>query len=244
MSDPDGRLDSTSLERIVPDELRAGEATGEETLRLHMERYQFAQQHLIRGSLLDIACGVGYGTRLLSENSLITTALGVDIDDGAVQYAAKRYATARLSYVRSDALQFSSSQTFDNIVSLETIEHVDDPRAVFAHFVGLLAPGGRLIASVPVTPSVDGNPHHKTNFSVRSFRAMGDAFSLKFVNSLTQLQPFSPWAVATRQEARAAHMRRDLARFYLSNPSHFMLRVWSTLTVGFVNKYLTVVWGK
>ena len=244
MSDPDSRLDSASLERIVPDELRAGEATGEETLRLHMGRYQFAQQHLIRGSLLDIACGVGYGTRLLSENSLITTALGVDIDDGAVQYAAKRYATARLSYVRSDALQFSSSQTFDNIVSLETIEHVDDPRAVFAHFVGLLAPGGRLIASVPVTPSVDGNPHHKTNFSVRSFRAMGIAFSLKFVNSLTQLQPFSPWAVATRQEARAAHMRRDLARFYLSNPSHLMLRVWSTLTVGFVNKYLTVVWEK
>ena len=244
MSDPDGRLDSTSLERIVPDELRAGEATGEETLRLHMERYQFAQQHLIRGSLLDIACGVGYGTRLLSENSLIATALGVDIDDGAVQYAAKRYATARLSYVRSDALQFSSSQTFDNIVSLETIEHVDDPRAVFAHFVGLLAPGGRLIASVPVTPSVDGNPHHKTNFSVRGFRAMGNAFSLKFVNSLTQLQPFSPWAVATRQEARAAHIRRDLARFYLSNPSHLMLRVWSTLTVGFVNKYLTVVWEK
>ncbi len=54
MSDPDSRLDSTSLERIVPDELRAGEATGEETLRLHMERYQFAQQHLIRGSLLDM----------------------------------------------------------------------------------------------------------------------------------------------------------------------------------------------
>src|ERR1043166_2827028 len=57
MSDRDSRLDSTSLERIVPDELRAGEATGEETLRLHMERYQFAKQHLIRGSLLDIARG-------------------------------------------------------------------------------------------------------------------------------------------------------------------------------------------
>jgi SAM-dependent methyltransferase len=243
MSDPDSRLDSTSLERIVPDELRAGEATGEETLRLHMERYQFAQQHLIRGSLLDIACGVGYGTRLLSENSLITTALGVDIDDGAVQYAAKHYATARLSYVRSDALQFSSSQTFDNIVSLETIEHVDDPRAVFAHFVGLLAPGGRLIASVPVTPSVDGNPHHKTNFSVRSFRAMGNAFSLKFVNSSLSCSPLARGRLQ-RARKRVLLICADLARFYLSNPSSSYAVGVVHSTVGFVNKYLTVVWEK
>ena len=238
------RLDSTTLERIVPDDVHAGEATGEETLRLHLERYQFARQNLVPGSVLDIACGVGYGTALLAENPAVTAAVGADIDEGTVRYATSRYATSKVSYVNSDALHFSAARPFSNIVSLETIEHVDDPYAVFSHFVGLLAPGGRLIASVPVTPSVDGNPHHKTNFSVRSFRAMGDEFSLKFVDLLSQVQPFSPWAVATRQEARTANMRKDLARFYLSHPSHLALRVWSTLTSGFVNKYLTVVWEK
>ena len=237
-------LDSTTLERIVPDDVRAGETTGMETLHLHLERYEFARQNLVPGSLLDIACGVGYGTVLLAKNPVVATAVGADIDDGAVQYAAKRYGTDKITYVNSDALRFSATQPLNNIVSLETIEHVDDPHAVFAHLVELLAPGGRLIASVPVTPSVDGNPHHKTNFSVRSFRALGAAFSLKFVNSLSQVQPFSPWAVATREEARIAHVRQDLLGFYLSNPSHLALRLWSTLCDGFVNKYLTIVWEK
>lgn len=238
------RVDTTTLERIVPDDVRAGETTGMETLRLHLERYHFARQNLAPGSVLDIACGVGYGTALLAENPAVVTAVGADIDDGAVCYAAKRYGTGKISFINSDALRYAPTQPLNNIVSLETIEHVDDPHAVFAHFVGLLAPGGRLIVSVPVTPSVDANPHHKTNFSIRSFRAMGNAFSLKVVNSLSQMQPFNPWAVATRKEARTAHMRQDLLGFYLANPSHLVLRLWSTLTVGFVNKYLTLVWEK
>lgn len=237
-------LDSSSLERIVPDEVRAGEATGEDTLRLHLERYQFAARNLVPGSVLDLACGAGYGTALLGENPAVTLATGVDIDEGAVRYAAKRYGNARITYLNSEALNFSGSEPFQNIVSLETIEHVDDPRAVFGHFVNLLARGGRLIASVPVTPSVDGNPHHKTNFSVRSFQALGAEFSLKAVNSFPQVQPYSAWAVATRQETRTAQMRQNLAAFYLSHPSHLALRLWSTLRDGFVNKYLTMVWEK
>jgi SAM-dependent methyltransferase len=244
MPDHDARLDSTTLERIVPDEVRAGEATGEDTLRLHLERYQFAARNLVSGSVLDIACGAGYGTALLAENPVSTSATGVDIDEGAVRYATKRYGNQRISYLKSDAMRFSATQPFSNIVSLETIEHVDDPRAVFGHFVGLLAKGGRLIASVPVTPSVDGNPHHKTNFSVRSFQALGQAFSLKALNSFSQVQPYSAWAVATRQETRAAQMRQNLPAFYLSHPSHFALRLWSTVRDGFVNKYLTMVWEK
>jgi SAM-dependent methyltransferase len=244
MLQENNRPDSASLERIVPDDLHADEATGEDTLRLHLERYRFAQQNLVRGSVLDMACGVGYGTALLSENPLVSSAVGVDIDQGAVRYASQRYGTARVSYVCADACQFSAIRQFDNIVSLETIEHVENPQALFKRLVALLAPGGCLIASVPVTPSVDGNPHHKSNFSVKSFRKLGDAFSLTYVTCFSQVQPFNPWAIATRQEARTGNLRRDLARFYLSNPSHLLLRLWSTLRNGFVNKYLTVVWEK
>lgn len=237
-------LDYANMERIVPDELRPGEATGSNTLRLHMERYEFARQHLVPGRVLDIACGVGYGTELLSRNPQTTQALGVDVDASAVDYATRRYGNERVSYVCADALSYSPMQTFDNVVSLETIEHVDDPRGLFAHLVSMLPLGGRLIASVPVTPSVDANPHHRTNFSISSFRRLGEALPLKFLTSFEQVQPFSPFAISLRRETRAAGLRRNLARFYLGNPSHFFLRVWSTLKDGFVNKYVTVVWEK
>ena len=244
MSQTNDRIDTTSLERIIPDETRADEVTGSESLRLHLERYEFASRNLVTGSVLDIACGSGYGTALLSENSRITHAVGVDVSSAAVQYSIQRYGGGRVSYECSDALEFSPRRQFENVVSLETIEHVDAPRALFAHLVSLTAPGGRLIASVPVTPSVDANPHHKTNFSVQSFRRMGDAFSLKHVASFSQVQPFSPLTIVARKETRARNLRRDLGWFYLRNPSHLCLRIWSTLRDGFVNKYLTVVWEK
>ena len=244
MLNEDKSIDASSLERIVPDELRGGEVTGSETLRLHLERYRFARENLVPGTVLDMACGAGYGTVLLAENSRITSALGVDVSPAVVQYAAQRYGRERVSYVCSDALQFHPGRTFDNVISLETIEHVDDPRAFFTHLVSLLAPGGRLIGSVPVTPSVDANPHHKSNFSKKRFLTMGEEHSLKYLNSFNQLQPFSPIAIAFGKEVRAGNLRQNLASFYLRHPSHLVLRMWSTLRDGFANKYLTVVWGK
>lgn len=244
MSNQDKLIDATSLERMVPAELHDGEATGDETLRLHLERYRFARENLVPGTVLDIACGVGYGTALLAEDSRITSALGVDISPTAVQYGAQQYGNERVLYLCSDALEFRTGRIFDNIISLETIEHVDDPRALFAHLVSLLAPGGRLIASVPVTPSVDANPHHKSNFSKKRFLTMGDEHSLKCLNSLNQLQRFSPITIALGKEVRAGNLRKNLASFYLRHPSHLMLRMWSTLRDGFANKYLTVVWEK
>ncbi len=244
MTSHDDRLNAASLERILPDELAANEATGSETLQLHIERYQFARQHLVRGTLLDMACGVGYGTALMSENPQITRAVGVDISAGGVEYATQRYRRERASYICSEALEFQPGEQFNNVVSLETIEHVDDPESLFAHLVSLLAPNGRLIASVPVTPSVDGNPHHKSNFSINSFTRMGDRFSLNCVTRLCQVQPFNPLAVALKTEARTTSVRRGLPSFYLRHPSHLLLRVWSTLRHGFVNKYITLVWER
>jgi 2-polyprenyl-3-methyl-5-hydroxy-6-metoxy-1,4-benzoquinol methylase len=237
-------LNPDSLERLVPDDLSENEATGRDTLRLHLERYLFAKSNLTSGSVLDIACGVGYGTPLLAENPQTSNALGVDISAASIQYALQRYGNPRVSYTCCDAMHFSPGRQFGNIVSLETVEHVDDPKAFLAHLVSLLQPGGRLIASVPITPSVDANPHHRSNFSQKSFLLLGEAVGLRFLTSMNQIQHFSPVAMGMRSEARTAGLRRNLGSFYLKHPSHFALRLWSTLRDGFVNKYLTVVWQR
>lgn len=233
-----------SMERIVPDQLASGEATGTETLELHLERYRFAQQYLIPGNVLDIACGVGYGTGLLATDPKVVQVLGVDISPDAVAYARERYAASRVSFMCADALIFSPDRQFENIVCLETIEHVDDPHALLNILIAWLAPEGRLIASAPVTPSVDVNLHHKTNFSSKMFLKMGERLGLKYVDALNQTQAFSLFAIATRRESRTIDLRPKLARFYLRHPLHFALRLWSTMYNGFVNKYITVVWQK
>ena len=58
--------EASTIERIVPDAVSPGDATGQATLELHLRRYKFAATQLRPGRLLDIACGVGYGTRLMA----------------------------------------------------------------------------------------------------------------------------------------------------------------------------------
>src|SRR4051794_13496591 len=92
-----------SLERLVPSELLQEDSTGQETLRLHLARYQFAASHVSGGRVLDCACGVGYGSRLLAreapENPVV---IGVDIDADAITYAKEFYQADRVSFICAD----------------------------------------------------------------------------------------------------------------------------------------------
>jgi SAM-dependent methyltransferase len=237
------QLDAASLERLVPDELRSGDVTGEEALRISLERYDFAAQHARPGRLLDLACGVGYGTRFLTDRvEPLTAALGVDLSEDAVAYASERYANDRTTFLACDAMQFEGGEGFDTIVSIETIEHLPDPEAFVERLVGLLRPGGHLVGSVPITPSVDANPHHLHDFTDRSFRRLVGRHGLEVLDDLVQDQRFGLRAVLTRSEARLGSMRENLPAWYLRHPGALLRRVASTLRYGFVNRYLTVAW--
>src|SRR3546814_6959301 len=43
---------------------------------------------------------------------------------------------------------------------------------LIANCARLLRAGGQVIASVPITPTLDGNPHHLHDFNPRSFFAL------------------------------------------------------------------------
>lgn len=238
-------LSHYSLERLVPDDLTATDATGAETLELHLARYRYAAGLVEGGRVLDCACGVGYGTALLaSAPRQPDEVVGVDVDPNAIEFALSRYNSDRITFQTGDGATFVDQQGFDTIVSLETIEHVPEPGAVLGNFASLLKPGGKLIASVPTTPSVDVNPYHLHDFTERSFRKLGAELGLVEVDAFAQVQPFNPWKIVRGQEARLEDMRKNLPTYYLQRPGALSKRVWSTLVDGFKNKYLTVVWEK
>jgi hypothetical protein len=54
-------LDTSSLERLVPDQPASSGSTGRESLDVHRERYRFAALHALPGRLLDLACGARSG---------------------------------------------------------------------------------------------------------------------------------------------------------------------------------------
>jgi SAM-dependent methyltransferase len=234
-------IDKSTLERLVPDELLKDEATGRQTFNLHVERYEFAARKLRDAkSILDIACGVGYGSRLLKDSLPAALVTGVDYSADAIEYANDRYALPGLTFRVADGMTFDDGP-FDAVVSLETIEHLPDPQPFIQRVTTrLLRPGGIFIGSVPVTPSMDANPHHLHDFTARSFRKLLTSRGLIEFDCLHQIQPYSPVAVITRTEERMQSMRPKILVYYRQHPQKALLRLKSLILDGFMNKYLTI----
>lgn len=237
-----------TLERIVPDQVPEDDAAGRESLALHYERYAFAARHARGPRLLDLACGVGYGTRALAEaRADLTSLTGVDLSEGAVEYATAHYADDRVRFVRANAMTFAPSEgsDFDTIVSLETIEHLPEPDRFFDRLQRLLAPGGVLVASVPTTPSVDLNPHHLHDFTLAQFRAMGARNGLDVIAEHTQVQRVGLFELARRDHRfRRESLRPNLLGHYARHPSAMLRRIGTTLRFGLANHYTTIAWQR
>lgn len=239
-----------SIERIYPREMDAGQAADRATLELHLQRYEFAATQLHGERVLDMACGCGYGTALLAERHPQRQFTGVDIDPRAIDYARRHYQRDNLRYLCADATQFCADPLFDSIVSLETIEHVPHPEQLLARCASLLAEGGRIIASVPVTPTLDGNPHHLHDFSRRSFfRLFGRQQLYPRPESFEQIQRWQFAGLFSRRpdhhkQHRSEGVGNAVLAYYRRHPHYLLKRLAALLRYGPGNRYLTCVFAR
>ncbi|MFM2481458.1 class I SAM-dependent methyltransferase [Celerinatantimonas sp. YJH-8] len=173
-----GLLIATARKSMQPGERQI--ATSRANIRVdHLVRYQFAaeQLQLVRPhSILDLACGIGYGSQYLAEQ-LSGQVLGIDIDAGAIDYAQRYYHHPRLIFRCCDArvLEREPAST-DAIVCFETLEHIDFAAELLANFYRWLKVGGYLIASTPNQDCLPFDPQrfpfHRQHYQVSQMRAL------------------------------------------------------------------------
>lgn len=231
-------------ERLVPDVVSPDDSHEYEQYLHHVERYTFAAGHCTPGRVLDIACGVGYGSRILRDARPDLTLTGVDLSETAIDYARERYASAGVEFLAADAMTFEPDRQVGTIVSLETIEHLPRPLEFIERLSAFLVPGGRFIASVPTTPSTDANPHHLHNFTERSFRRIFERLGYDEIECFRQVQKYNPFTVTSDMHRRVDDNRTNLLTYYKQNPAVLAARITSTLVDGFRNKTMTAVWEK
>jgi SAM-dependent methyltransferase len=229
------------MERIIPEELSGGSDLERQILRLHLDRYSWAAHHASGRRVLDVACGVGYGAKLLGDAGA-DQVLAADVSPKAIEYATRVYQGSGIEFRCAGLLEVPRGEGFGLVVSLETLEHLESPESAILHLRSLLKPDGIIVSSVPVTYSTDFNPHHLHDFTGNSFLRLLVSCRLRPVAALLQVHRFSPSAVFRARSDEAGRMgsERGLARHYLTHPWNAVRRAATVLRHGFANKYLVV----
>jgi 2-polyprenyl-3-methyl-5-hydroxy-6-metoxy-1,4-benzoquinol methylase len=136
-----------------PHDLRGPEL---HTVRQHLARYRWVSE-MVSGTVLDAACGTGYGSALLRQNA--DEVVGIDVSASAIERAKTRSpASTFICESLPLALEKFNDGAFDAIVSFETIEHVDEDQELIREFSRVLSPSGKLVISTPNSVSPFGEP--------------------------------------------------------------------------------------
>ncbi len=207
----------------------------------HAARYVFALPAVEGRSVLDIACGTGYGIGLMQTKAAHVT--GIDVDAEAARDARKECAgNSSVLLANGLGLPFGDC-VFDIITSFETIEHLHERTAFLAELRRVLKPAGVLLLSTPnanYALPVDGkptNPFHVHEYTPDELRGELTAhFSIESFLGQTldgsiRISPFY------QEQVRLPKDFETRARL-------FGWKVFNKLPVGLRERLSHLVWNK
>jgi glycosyltransferase involved in cell wall biosynthesis/ubiquinone/menaquinone biosynthesis C-methylase UbiE len=138
----------------------------------HSTRYQFAAQSVKGKRVLDVGCGVGYGSQLLATAGA-SDVWALDLSPEAIAHAEAHYTAPNLRFVNASAENFAfPEQQFDVVTCFELIEHVHRPSAVLTQIKRHLAPGGLLLITTPRHLGHNRSAFHTREFYWHDFRTL------------------------------------------------------------------------
>jgi SAM-dependent methyltransferase len=172
------------VQRDQPPGVPPLELTGERTLPDVPEENYWFQRHLVVydwirrrvGGLrvVDMACGEGYGSDVLSRSA--ASVVGVDANPDAHEHAKARYTRPGLRFER-DMIQ-TFAEPCDAVVFLQTIEHVEDPGELLEHFKRIsdvaYISTPNVLTLAPKGAERSGNPWHVHEYRAQEFRELLD----------------------------------------------------------------------
>jgi ubiquinone/menaquinone biosynthesis C-methylase UbiE len=132
------------MERVWDERADVGDVGLTHTEDEHRARYVWASAR-VAGRGLDIACGTGYGSRILAESCEVT---GVDQDEDTISAARERVPKAAFLAAEVPPLPFDDA-SFDWAVSFETVEHLDRDAEFVAELRRVVVPSGHVFLSTP-----------------------------------------------------------------------------------------------
>jgi ubiquinone/menaquinone biosynthesis C-methylase UbiE len=140
----------------------------------HLHRYLLARDCCRGKTVLDIACGEGYGAALLAQ--VAECVIGVDFDAATITHAQKEYSRTNLGYIVGDARKIPlSTDSVDVVTSFETLEHFAEQEEFLEEVRRVLRPDGLLLISTPdceLYSPAGANPYHLRELTREEFTSI------------------------------------------------------------------------
>lgn len=160
--------------------------------RDHVARYEFAATMIGRDehSVVDVACGIGYGAAVLADAG--HKVLAIDRSEDAINYGMAHFAREdRIRFQCSDAAELWLAERFNCATCFETIEHLEDPLPMLQE---LCRSAPMLIASVPnekVFPRGGRIKFHHRHYTRAEFKELLERAGYEVTSWWGQSGPFS-----------------------------------------------------
>lgn len=141
----------------------------------HLSRYSLVKNMCVGRRVLDIACGEGYGSSLMSSWGA-KEVFGVDISAEAIANAVRVFSKESIHFIQHDARDCAELEdvlgSIDLIVCFETIEHIEDVKRMLTGFKALSANNPAIVISCPndnAINSTESNEFHVRTYSFEEF---------------------------------------------------------------------------
>ena len=132
----------------------------------HLHRYLLACELAADKTVLDIACGDGYGSAMLARHAAQVT--GVDIDTPTVERARSKYVADNLRFLQGSATDIPlDDDSVDLVISFETIEHLTEQDRMLCEIRRVLRPEGFLLISSPDKYEYSDVPDYHNEFHLK-----------------------------------------------------------------------------
>ena len=166
--------------RLPPSEEAVWPGVRNDLFIAHQSVYEFASQFAHGARVLDAASGTGYGSNLLAQRGA-RSVLGIDVSERRVSYSRRRYRHDNLRFQVADCTRLSfPPNSFDFIVSSNTLEHIAQPETFLRAISACLSQSGVVLVTVPpVLSQADVAVHIANRFHVAplSVRAWAELFA-------------------------------------------------------------------
>jgi len=199
------KLDDTG-ERMIPNYHKGTVMYAE-----HMTRYMSAVDIAKNKTVLDIASGSGYGTKMLSEKA--QKVYGVDVDGDSIKYAKENFPANNIEYLLGDGESIPlKDSTVDLVVTLETIEHIENYKKFISEIKRVMKDDGMAVISTPnKSEFTQGNHFHLHEFEYdelfsllkKEFKYIDPYFQATWVNV----------AIASEKEIKTEGLLEDIQTY-------------------------------